>query len=137
MVHGDKRPVRHDTSNTDSIGVLPGGGRAGNQVFDGGSVEELDVGELEHLAQKSRCEQRRVLDSNPVTVVLVWDTKLVEKQLSGLAHDHSAEELATEPCTSTGSNTGFNNGDLEVRALGCEHESGGKTTRSSTDNDNV
>jgi hypothetical protein len=66
-----------------------------------------------------------VLDSDPVTVVLVGDTKLVEEQLGRLAHDHGAEQLATEPSTTTRGDAGFDNGDLKVRALGCEHESSG------------
>lgn len=137
VVHGDQGPVGDDTSNAHSIGVLLGGSRAGDQVLDGGSVEELDVGELEHLAQESGCKQRSVLDGDPVTIVLVRDAQLVEEELSRLAHDHGAEELATEPRATTRSDASFDDGDLEVRTLGCEHESSGETTRSGTNNDNV
>lgn len=125
VVHGDQGPVCDDTSNANSAGVLPGRSRSCDQVLNRSSVEELDVGELEHLAQKCRCEQRRMLDGDPVAIIFVRNTDLVKEQLSGLAHDHSTEELATEPRTASRSDTGFDDGDLEVRTLGCEHESGG------------
>lgn len=137
MVHGYQSPVGDYASNANSVGVFAGGSRAGDQVFDCSGVEELDVGELEHLAQKSRREQSRVLDGDPLAVVLVRDANLVEEQVGGLAHDHGAEELAAEPCTSTRSNTGLDDGDLEVRALGRKHESSGKTAGSGSNNNDV
>lgn len=137
MVHRHQGPVGDYTGDADSIGILVGGSRACDQVLHGGSVEELDVGELKHLAQKSRREQSRVLDGDPFAVILVRDANLVKEEVSRLAHDHSAEELTTEPGTTARSDTCFDNGDLEVRTLGCEHESSGQTTGSGADNDNV
>lgn len=137
MVHRHQGPVGHNTSNAHGIGVLASGSRAGDQVLDSGSVEELDVGELEHLAQEGRREQRSVLDSNPLAVILVRDAELIEEEMGGLAHNHGAEELATQPSTTTRSNTGFDDGDLKVGTLGGEHESGGETTGSGTDDDDV
>lgn len=137
MVHRHEGPVGHDTSNAHSIRVLTGGSGTGDQILNSGSVEELDVGELQHLAQESRCEQRSVLDSDPVTIVLVRNTELVEEEMGGLSHDHRAEELATEPCATTRSDASFNDGDLEVGTLGRKHESRGETTGSGTDDDDV
>lgn len=47
-MHGYESPVCDNTSNAKgTIGVL-----AGNQVFDSGGVEELDVGEGENFGEK-------------------------------------------------------------------------------------
>jgi hypothetical protein len=57
MIQGHEGPVRDDSR--DAYGVRIGGGarRAGNQVFDAGSVEELDVGEGEDLGEEGGGEE--------------------------------------------------------------------------------
>ncbi len=45
VVHSNQSPVGDNTSDADSaVGVV-----AGDEIFDGGGVEELDVGEGENL----------------------------------------------------------------------------------------
>jgi hypothetical protein len=78
-----------------------------------------------------------MLHGNPVAVVLIRNTNLVEEQLGWLAHDHGAEELAAKPSTSARSDTGFNDGNLEVGALGSKHISRRKSARSCANDDNV
>jgi hypothetical protein len=48
VVHGDKSPVGDDTG--DAEGTVRVG--AGDEVFDGGGVEELDVRELEDFGEE-------------------------------------------------------------------------------------
>jgi hypothetical protein len=59
VVHGDECPVGDDTSNAD---LVRAGDGTCDEVFDGGSVEELDVGEGEDFGEESGGEQS--LDCN-------------------------------------------------------------------------
>jgi len=53
VVHGDEGPVGDDSGDAEgAVGV-----GTGNEVFDGGGVEELDVGELEDLGKEGRGEE--------------------------------------------------------------------------------
>ena len=53
VVHGDEGPVCNNTDNAEeSVGSL-----AGDEIFDGGGVEELDVGEGEDFREEGRCEE--------------------------------------------------------------------------------
>ena len=137
VVHGNEGPVGDDTSDADSVRVIPGRSWTGDQVLNCGSVEELDVRELQNLAEECRCEQCSVLDSDPVTIILIRDAELVEEELGGLTHDHGTEKLATEPSTTTRGDASLDNGNLEVGPLRCEHESSGETARSGTDDNDV
>ncbi|KAH0194444.1 Thi4-domain-containing protein, partial [Aureobasidium melanogenum] len=92
--------------------------RAGDKILNGSGIEELDVGELQDLAEQSAGEESSVLDDNVVAVIavlLVVDANLAEEGISRLAHDHGREELATEPGTTTRADTGLDDGNLEVR----------------------
>jgi hypothetical protein len=47
-MHGDQGPVSNDSGDAEgTVGV-----GAGDEVFDGGGVEELDIGELENFGEK-------------------------------------------------------------------------------------
>lgn len=148
VVHGDQGPVGDDTSNSDgSVGIL-----AGDEVLNGGGVEELDVRELEDLGKEGRGEESSVLDDDIVALIFICDANLLEEALGRLAHDHGAEELTTEPGTTTytvlvGCNTlmcekaahtrrdtGFDNGNLQVGAVLCKDVCSAKTARSSANN---
>ena len=137
VVHRDQRPIRNHASNAHCIRVLAGRSRAGDQILNRRSVEQLDVGELEHLAQQRRREQRSVLDSDPVAVVLVRNAQLVEEQVRRLAHDHGAEELAAQPRAATGRNARFDDGDLKVWARGSERVGGAEAAGPGADDDDV
>ena len=52
VVHRDKRPVGDDTSDADGVGVARGRCWTRNEVFNSRGVEQLDVGELQHLGEK-------------------------------------------------------------------------------------
>lgn len=54
VVHGDEGPVGDDTGDADgAVGAVG----AGDQVLDGGGVEELDVGEGEDLGEEGGGEE--------------------------------------------------------------------------------
>lgn len=57
VMHGDKGPVGHHTSNADSGRVGRSWGGTGDEVLDGSGVEELDVGEGENLGKEGGCEE--------------------------------------------------------------------------------
>jgi len=53
MVHGNESPVCNDTSNAEvSVGIL-----ACDEVFDGGGIEEFDVGETEDFGEEGGGEE--------------------------------------------------------------------------------
>ena len=78
-----------------------------------------------------------MLDNNKVTLVVERDAEIIEKGISGLAHDHGTKELASEPSTASWSNTRLDDGDLEVRALLSKDVGSAQTARARTDNHNV
>ena len=53
---------------------------------------------LEDLGEDGGGEEGGVLDDNEVTLVLIGHLKLVQDGVCGLAHNHSAEQLASQPC---------------------------------------
>jgi len=129
-------PIGHNTGNLDGS-ILT---RASDEILNGSSVEELDVGELQDLAEKGAGEESSMLDNDIVAVItifLVLDTDLAEESISRLAHDHGREELATEPSTTTRADAGFDDGNLQVRASLGQAVSGRETTGTGTDDDNI
>jgi len=136
MVHGDEGPVGDNTSDLDgTIGVL-----AGDQVLNGGGVEQLHIGELENLAEHGAGEESSMLNSDVAGVlasVLVRHTDLSQESISRLTHDHGREELATEPSTATRGDIGLDDSNLQIRTCLCQAIGGRETTASGTNNDNV
>ena len=57
VMHGDKGPVGHHTSNADSSRVGRSWGGTGDEVLNGSGVEELDVGEGKDLGKEGGCEE--------------------------------------------------------------------------------
>lgn len=53
MVHGDESPVCDDAGDTEGSIWLG----AGDEVFDCGGVEELDIGEGEDFGEEGRSEE--------------------------------------------------------------------------------
>lgn len=78
-----------------------------------------------------------MLDDNEVSLIIVRNTKVVQEDFGRLTHDHGAEELATEPSTTTGSDTRLNDGNLQVWASLAKHVCSAETARPGTDDDNV
>ncbi|GAO45759.1 hypothetical protein G7K_0011-t1 [Saitoella complicata NRRL Y-17804] len=132
VVEGDEGPVGDTSGNTETLL-----GTAGDQVLNSGSVEQLDVGELQDLGQEGRGQQGSVLDDNVVTLVLVRNANGVEELVGGLTADHGREQLTTQPGTATGSDTCLNDSDLQVRATRSESEGSGETAGTGTDDDDV
>lgn len=57
VVHADERPVCDDARDADCGWVRWGWGGARDEVFDGGGVEEFDVGEGEDAREEGGCEE--------------------------------------------------------------------------------
>ena len=74
VVHRDQGPVGNHTG--DAHIIRPGNLTTGNEVLDGGGVEKLDVGELEHLGQDSRGKEGCMLDDDKVALVLEGNANL-------------------------------------------------------------
>lgn len=79
VVHRDQSPVGNHTC--DAHVVRPGDVTAGNEILDGGGVEELDVGELQHLGQNGGGEQGRMFDDNKIAFVLEGDADLSQESI--------------------------------------------------------
>jgi hypothetical protein len=137
VMHRYKSPVGDNTRNAHGIWVVGSRGRTGDEILDRRGVEQLDVGELKHLAEQSRREERSMLHDDKVALIFVRHANLVQELLSGLAHHHGAEELATEPGTTARGNTGLNHGDLEVGTLGGERVCRAETAGSRTNDDDI
>lgn len=74
VVHRHQGPVSDHTCDahiTRSANVT-----TSDEILDGGGVEELDVGELQHLGQNGRGEQGCVLHDDKVAFVLEGDANL-------------------------------------------------------------
>lgn len=109
VVQGYQSPVCNDTGDSTILD---------DQVFSCKSVKELDVWTHEQLAEDGRRKQRCVLDDNVVLVAVIeWDTDLGQKVVAGLADDHRREELASQPGSTAGRDTLFDNGDLDIGVL--------------------
>jgi hypothetical protein len=78
-----------------------------------------------------------MLHNNEVSLILEWDTEVDQECISRLTHNHSAEELSTEPCSTTWRDGGFNDGDLEIRTSLAEHVGSAQTAGSGTDDDDI
>lgn len=78
-----------------------------------------------------------MLHYNEIALIFVWDAEVVQESVGGLAHDHGAEELATEPGTTTWGDTCLDDGNLEVRALLSELVGSAQSARACTDDDDV
>jgi len=78
-----------------------------------------------------------VLDNHKVSLIFKGHAKVIQESISRLSHDHGAEELATEPSSTSWRNRGFNDGNLEVWTSFAQHVSSTETTGSCSNNDNV
>jgi hypothetical protein len=74
MVHRDQSPVGNHTC--DAHVVRPGNVTAGDKILDSSGVEELYVGELQHLGQDGGSEESGVLDDDKVAFVLEGNANL-------------------------------------------------------------
>jgi hypothetical protein len=91
------------------------------------------------VSQIKTCDRKTysVLDDNETSLILERDAKIGQEGISRLAHDHSREELATEPSTTTWRDRRFNDSDLEIRTSLAEHVCGAETAGAGTNNDDV
>ena len=78
-----------------------------------------------------------MLHNNEVSLILKWDTEINQECISRLAHNHSAEELATEPSSTTWRDGSLNDGNLEIRTSFTEHVGSAQTAGSGTNDDDV
>lgn len=62
-----------------------------------------------------------VLYDNEISFVFEGNTELNQESVSGLAHNHGAEELATEPSSTTRRDRSLNDSDFEVGTCFAEH----------------
>lgn len=93
MMHGYQRPVGDNTGDADTaIRKM-----TRDEILDSSCIEELDIGKLKDLGQDGRREERGMLHNDVVTLIFVGNTNLTEESIRWLTHDHSREELATEP----------------------------------------
>ena len=69
VVHGDEGPVGDYARDADAAAA---GVRAGDEVFDGGGVEELDVWEGEDAGEECGGEEGGVFDEDVGAEVFVW-----------------------------------------------------------------
>ena len=154
VVHSNEGPVRDDTGNADvTVGHL-----AGDEILNGGGVEELDVGKGEDFGQRGGSEEGlgfhivsrmstsmdlretstySMLHNDEIPLVLERNPQIVEKSLGRLPHDHGTEELATEPSPAAGRHGSLDDGNLEVGTCLCKHVSCAQTTRSGTNDHDV
>lgn len=136
VVHGDQSPVGDNSSKLNTPLVIG----TSDKILDSSSVEKLNVGELEDLAQNGAGEESSMLDDNIVLVVrvlLIWDTELSEEGIRRLPHDHSRKQLTTEPSTAARGNAGLHYGDLQVGTRLGKAVGSAQTTRTSSDDDDV
>lgn len=136
VVHRDQSPVGDYTSNGKTILVIV----TGDQVLNASSIEELDIGEAQDLAEEGAGEERGVLDNDiagMTWILLVGNTNFAEESIGRLPHDHGREELSAKPSTATGGDTSLDDSDLQVRTLLGQAVSGAETTAACTNDDNV
>lgn len=133
MRHGDECPVGDDSVDTlHSLSIL-----LDDEILSTSSIEELDVGQLENLAQDRRSEQSSVLDDDVSSFVFVRAIDLVEQRMCRLAYHHGRHQLTAEPAATAGSDTGFEQGDAQVRSCFCESVAARQTSRASAEDDDV
>lgn len=118
VVHRHERPVGHHARDTYAT-VLRA--TTSDQVLDARRVEELDVGEGEHLGQHRGGEERGVLDDDEVALVLEGDADLAQEHVGRLAHHHGGEELPAEPGAAAGRDARLDEGDAQVGPQRGEH----------------
>ena len=106
VIEGDEGPVGNDAGDAESAVGL----RTGDEVFDAGGIEELDVGKGEDFGHEGGGEEGGVLDDDKVAFVVVRDTDVAEEGVGGFAHHHGGEELAAEPGTTTWRDGGLGQG---------------------------
>jgi hypothetical protein len=78
-----------------------------------------------------------MLHNNEISLIFKRDTEVNQECISRLAHNHCAEELATEPSSTTWRDGSFNDGNLEIRTSFAEHVGSAQTAGSSTNDDDV
>ena len=166
VVHSDQRPISDHARDADAAAHLGARGldvRAGDEVLDGGGVEELDVGEAQDFREEGGGEEGGVLDDDEIAFVFVGDAQLGEEGVRRFAHYHCGEELAAQPGTAalgvsvsnrsrkdtwiasracgkgrlTRAYARLNDGNLQIGSLLPQHVRGRQSTRSGTDNDDV
>ena len=152
-MHGNECPVGYYASNAEGAIVVS----TSDEIFDCSGVEKLDVGEREDFGQEhgskeslwSTISQGRekgsggsaktysMLHDNKVALILEWNSEVVQERISGLAHDHCTEKLASEPGPTARRDRSFDDSNLQVRTSFAKHVGRAEATRSSADNDNV
>lgn len=78
-----------------------------------------------------------VLHDDELSFVLEGDTKVSQKRISRLAHDHGAKELTTKPSSPSWRNGSFDDGDLEIGTSLAKHVSSAETAGPGTNDDDV
>lgn len=95
VIERDERPVGDDAGDLDAAVRHV----TSDEVFDGGGVEEFDVGKGEDAGEERRGEQSGVFNHHEGRVGRggVGHAKGVEEVLRRLAKDHRRHELSAEP----------------------------------------
>mmetsp|Transcript_16265 Transcript_16265/g.38177 ORF Transcript_16265/g.38177 Transcript_16265/m.38177 type:complete len:204 (+) Transcript_16265:377-988(+) len=131
MVLCDQGPIRHHTADAYSLLFLPY-----EEVLHCHCIEELHVLTQQRCAHDRRHEERRMLDDDVVTFVIVGHLQLVEQRVRRLAHHHSTEQLASEPTAATWCHALLHDGHLHVwvfgELIGARHSS-----RTCTNDDHI
>lgn len=78
-----------------------------------------------------------MLHNHVVALIFVRHAEVIQEGIGRLAHDHGAEELATEPCSTSRRDTCLDDGNLEVGTFFCKLVSSAQTARACADNDDV
>lgn len=78
-----------------------------------------------------------MLHDHKVSFVFERNTDVSQESVGRLTHDHGAEELTAKPSATPWRYRSLNDGNLEIRTSLAKHVGSTKTTRSSTDNDDV
>ena len=78
-----------------------------------------------------------MLHNHVVALIFVRHAEVIQEGIGRLAHDHGAEELATEPCSTARRDTCLDDGDLEVGTLLRKLVSSAQTARAGTNDDDV
>jgi hypothetical protein len=72
-----------------------------------------------------------------VSFILERNTEIGQESISRLTHNHSAEELATKPRSTTRRDRSLDNGNLKIRTSLAEHVCSAEPTGTSPNNDNI
>ena len=78
-----------------------------------------------------------MLHDHEIALIIIGDPELVQERISGLAHNHGAEELASKPSSTPWSNTRLNDRYLQIGASLAKHICRTETTRPSANDDDI